>query len=416
MSDVKPKIVTLSDYGKKRIPSALLEILQRLRKSGHDAYLVGGCVRDYLLGLKPKDFDVVTDATPPQIRNLIPRAYIIGRRFLLVHAHRGNTTYEIATYRKEASAAVRKHGHGSRFYATQNVYGDQRQDAFRRDFTVNALYFEPRRKRLVDYVDGLDDLEQHVLRSIGPAEERFAEDPVRILRAARFVAKLQFTLHEDVEAAIHVTKPLLRDVKRPRLRDELTKLFLTGHGVASYRTMRELDVLPHVFPQHPEADAMIEQAMVESDERIAEGRKLSPAYLFAVMLWHFYVDELKRMELAHGKDLDIQALRQLACHDVVRVAKQHVSINREAEEFILSVFAMQPRLERKRISKKTLAHPRLRAAVHLLALRAKVGDANPKVARWWEERQPPSSSKKRKRKPNRRRNARRNKRRIEFAS
>ena len=392
MASSKPKIVTLDDYDRDLIPSALLDVLKQLRRAGHDAYVVGGCIRDYLLGREPKDFDAVTDAKPQQIRTLIPGAFVIGRRFLLVHARRGDTIYEIATYRKEASAAVRKHGHASHSYATQNTYGNQRQDAFRRDFTVNALYFDPSRKRLIDYVGGLQDLDMRVLRSIGPAEERFAEDPVRIIRAARFAAKLDFSLDDNIREAIHVTKPLLREVKRPRLRDELTKLFLTGHGLASYRWMRELHLLAYVFPQHPKARPLVEQAMIESDERIAAGHPLSTAYLFAVMLWHFYVDELKRVELSYGSDLDIQALRQLALQDVGRVAKQYVTITNDTKNFIFDIFAMQPRLERKRISKRTLAQPRLRAAVHLLALRAKVSDADPKVADWWQARQPERSS------------------------
>lgn len=386
MTSTKPEVITLDDFSSDSIPAPLIEIHRRLRQGGHDAFLVGGCIRDYLLGLTPKDFDTATDAKPEKVRKLLPRAFIIGRRFRLVHARRGETTYEIATYRKEPPSI--KSPKRSRGISPENTYGNQREDAFRRDFTINALYLDLRRKEVIDYVGGIRDLQDRVIRSIGPPDERFQEDPVRMLRAARFAAKLDFSLDAEVTSAIHTNKHLLDHVSRLRMRDELTKLFLTGHGVASYQAMVDLDLIADVFPQHKAADSMIKQAMIESDERYASGHKLSTAYLFAVMLWHFYKDRLQSLELEHRTNTNVGELRQHACYDVLQMARQYVALNREVQQFILSIFALQSRLERKSNVRRTLDHTRIRAAVHLLELRAKAGEVDPSVVAWWKQRQP----------------------------
>lgn len=376
----------LDDFARESIPAPLVEIHRRLRRGGYDAFLVGGCIRDYLLGLTPKDFDTATDAKPEKVRKLLPRAFIIGRRFRLIHVRRGETTYEIATYRKEPPST--KSPKVRRGISLENTYGNHREDAFRRDFTINALYLDLRRKEVIDYVGGLRDLQDRVIRSIGSADERFQEDPVRMLRAARFAAKLNFSLDAEVASAIHTNKHLLDHVSRPRMKDELTKLFLTGHGVASYQAMLDLDLLASVFPQHKAADSLIRQAMIESDERYASGHKLSAAYLFAVMLWHFYKDRLRSLELEHRTDMSVGELRQHACYDILQMTRQYVALNREVQQFILSTFSLQSRLERKSNVKRTLNHPRIRAAVHLLELRAKVGDVDPTLVAWWKQRQP----------------------------
>ena len=415
MTARKPKIVPLDDFDRESVPSQLAEIHRRLRRGGHDAFLVGGCIRDYLLGLTPKDFDTATDARPERVRKLLPHAFIIGRRFRLVHVRRGDATYEIATYRKEPPSI--KVSKSARRFSPENTYGNQREDAFRRDYTINALYLDLSRNQVIDYVGGLRDLRDRVIRSIGPPEERFKEDPVRMLRAARFAAKLGFSLEPSVTAAIHANKKLLNHVSRPRMRDELVKLFLTGYGAASYRAMLKLDLLTTVFPQHEAARPMIEQAMVESDERFASGHKLSPTYLFATMLWHFYSDRLLKLEAEHGEHAQVGELRQQACHDIFQMTRRYISINREAEQFILSIFALQVRLERKRNIRRTLDHPRIRAAVHLLALRAQTGEVDPNVVTWWEKRQPPRDAKRPRKRISKqnRRTSRNEKRRIDVA-
>ena len=382
----KPKVVRLDDFERDLVPAPLVELHRQLRRGGYDAFLVGGCIRDYLLGLSPKDFDTATNARPEKVRKLLPNAFIIGRRFRLVHARRGDTTYEIATYRREPPSIKATKNSGR--MSEENTYGNQREDAFRRDFTINALYFDLHRNEVVDYVGGLRDLENRVIRSIGPPDKRFQEDPVRMLRAARFAAKLKFSLHPHVTSSIHTNKHLLSHVSRPRMRDELSKLFLTGHGAASYQSMTELNLLSSVFPQHKAANPMIKQAMLESDERHAAGHKLSPAYLFAVMLWHIYADRLHALEKEHGANVNAGELRQHACLDVLQSTRRYVALNREAQQFILSVFVLQHRLEQKLNIRRSLDHPRIRAAIHLLSLRATVGEVDPTVVSWWEKRQP----------------------------
>ncbi len=390
MPTKKPKIVALDDFDKQLIPTDLKRILKTLSRAGYDAYLVGGCIRDYLLGHMPKDFDTTTNASPEKVRQLIPNATIIGRRFRLVHVCRHDTVYEIATYRREPPATIRVFRR--RRYTLDNTYGNQRQDAFRRDFTVNALYLDPRQYNVVDYVGGLSDLDARVIRSIGAAEKRFIEDPVRMIRAVRFAAKLDFEIDQEGIDAIATTKSSLRHVSRPRMRDELVKLFLTGHGAASYQLMADFNLLAEVFPQHPNAATLIELAMLQSDRRVASSDKLSPAFLFAVMLWHLYTDRLQDLQAARGLEADVGKLRVRACKDVVRLARQFVSIDRKSEEFIQSVFMLQSNLERRKRVKRTLAHPSVRAAVHLLSFRAKTGEIKPSVAAWWKNRQPPSKS------------------------
>ncbi|MCY4093502.1 MAG: polynucleotide adenylyltransferase PcnB [Gammaproteobacteria bacterium] len=400
MTLYKPKVVTLDDFDRNAVPSQLIEIHRRLRRGGHDAFLVGGCIRDYLLGLSPKDFDTATNARPEKIRKLLPQAFIIGRRFRLIHARRGDTTFEIATYRKEPPSI--NSTHSKRRISLENTFGNQREDAFRRDFTINALYLDLRRKEVVDYVGGLKDLQDRVIRSIGPADERFQEDPVRMIRAARFAAKLGFSLDAEVKSAIRSNKRLLGLVSRPRMRDELTKLFLSGHGVASYQVMTDLNLLECVFPQHKAASSMIKHAMIESDERYASGHKLSSAYFFGAMLWHFYADRLQVLDNEHGANSNIGVLREQACFDVLQMSRQYVSLNREAQQFILNIFALQRRLERKQNVGRTLDHPRIRAAIHLLELRAKSGEIDPSLVEWWKKRQPARKvDRRRKRRSNR---------------
>lgn len=405
MAKPKPQVIPLDDFEGELIPPALLEIFKRLRKAGHDAFLVGGCLRDYLLGLTPKDFDTVTDAKPERIRALIPNSVVIGRRFRLVHARRREDVFEIATYRKPASKSQQRRA-DARGHTAQNVYGNQAEDAMRRDFTVNALYFDPSRKQIVDYVGGFTDLKTRVLRSIREPGESFTEDPVRMLRAARFAAKLDFTFDDEVAATIASHKALLAKVSRPRMRDELAKLFLTGHGEASLAMMRELELMDEVFPLPSDAHALVTEAMVESDLRFAGGHKLSTAYFFAVLLWHRFLEELERLQCESDSELSPGEQRQHACRQIMQRARRYVAITRGAEQFITSVFTLQWRLESKARVRQTLNNPRIRAAVHLFSLRAQVGEADPKLVAYWLARQPSretSTRRKRKSSDNRRR-------------
>lgn len=380
----KPKRIKLDDFDRELVPNDLYDIHKQLRDAGHQALLVGGCVRDYLLGLTPKDFDSATDARPERIKRVISRSRIIGRRFLLVHARRGRAVYELATFRRTPRKNAKEHAS----FTEENTYGNLPQDAQRRDFTINALYLDLRTNEVIDYVNGLEDLEMRQLRSVGPADQRFQEDPVRILRAIRFSAKCDFTIDQEIVTAIEDHKSLLRKVSRSRMRDELVKLFLTGHGHRAYQLMQEFNVMPFVFPQHQGADELIEHAMIESDERFGAGEKLSPAYLFAILLWSFYANRLEKLKVEHGKTANAYFLRQNAFLETINAARLHVNITHMAKEFMFSIFNLQVRLENKRYVKRTLDNQYVRAAIHLLALRSKVGEVDAKLVDWWQSRQP----------------------------
>ncbi|MYD43678.1 MAG: polynucleotide adenylyltransferase PcnB [Gammaproteobacteria bacterium] len=388
MTTREPVVYTLDDFDDEIIPYPLWDIFRRLTEGGHDALLVGGCLRDYLVGRTPKDFDTVTDAHPTRIRELVPKSKIIGRRFLLVHAKRRGTKFEIATYRKDPSA-VQKQRAAARGHKAQNVYGNQAEDAIRRDFTANALYFDPIEHEILDYVNGFEDLRNRVLRSIRNPYESFAEDPVRMLRAARFAAKLDFTIDPGDVEAIAANKELLQNVSPARMRDELSKMFLTGHGEASLAKMQELDLLSEVLPNlTADADDLIEQAMIESDARYEGGHKLSTAYLIAVFLWHDYVETFEIMRGEADGQLTLGQISADACHTVIRRAREYVAINRESTDFIVGIFRLQYALETKRSVRRVLQNRYIRAGVHLYSIRALVGDADPETAAFWQECQP----------------------------
>lgn len=389
MRSKKPERIKLDDFDRELIPPALRDIHKQLSDAGHRVFLVGGCVRDYLMGLTPKDFDSATDAIPERITTLIRRSRIIGRRFLLVHARRGPVRFELATFRKKPRLTF---GEPNRL-ATENTYGNQAQDARRRDFTINALYFDLRTHEVIDYVDGLHDLETKQLRSVGPADTRFQEDPVRIIRAIRFSAKCDLTIDLEIEQAISDHRQLLGEISLPRMRDELTKLFLTGHGLKSYHLMLDFNVMSYVYPHDDDAIPLIERAMQESDDRFNAGEKLSPAYLFGVMLWKQYSDEIAVLEAEAKGRGNLHDIRQQAFSHVMRLAKRNISINSEAQIFISSVFTLQRRLENKKKVRRTLDHRYVRAAIHLLTIRSQVGEVPESLAEWWQKRQPPRHNK-----------------------
>lgn len=395
----KPTRLKLEGYNEDHVPEPLLEALTKLRKSGHDALLVGGCIRDYLLGFTPKDFDSVTDAKPEQLIKILPRTRIIGRRFRLVQLRARREIYEIATYRREAHSSLLKRYLKSHGAMADNAYGNQNQDAFRRDFTINAIYYDPHKREVIDHVGGLKDIEDRVLRCLGPADVRFHEDPVRILRAARLSAKLDLKIDDEVLEAIQVHKSQLRNVNRPRLRDELLKLFLTGHGESSYQALQRMDLLGFVFPQHPECEGMIIQSMREADERIASGFNATPAYLFGTMLWHIYADELRALQAGSRRRGKASLKRDRACKNTIQKARDYVAISRNYMDFIAGMYSLQPFLEHKNATDKVLGHPQLRAAVHLLNLRAAAGEVSQNLVKWWESRQPPRRTRRKNRAP-----------------
>ncbi|MEA3192169.1 MAG: poly(A) polymerase, partial [Betaproteobacteria bacterium] len=280
-------------------PSAA-RVCSALREAGFSAYVVGGAVRDLLLGIEPKDFDVATDARPEQIKPLFRRALIIGRRFRLVHVLSGQETVEVSTFRGADAGTSEKDEHGR--VLRDNVFGTQEEDARRRDFTVNALYFDPASEEIVDFHGGLADLKKRTLRVIGDPETRYREDPIRMLRAVRLAAKLGLTLDPQTREPIRSLAPLMERVPPARLFDEMLKLLLSGHASACLRQLRDVGLHKGLLPlldvilEQPLGERFVTLALAQTDERVLADRPVSPAFLFAALLWHEVLNASKARE------------------------------------------------------------------------------------------------------------------------
>src|SRR5690606_2795605 len=276
-----------------------ISVVERLQKAGYQAYLVGGCVRDLLLDIDPKDFDVATSATPEQVRAEFRNARVIGRRFKLAHVQFGREIIEVATFRanhpqgedeEDSNQAARNE---SGRILRDNVYGSLEDDAQRRDFTINALYYDPTTERILDYAHGVHDIRNRLVRLIGIPEQRYQEDPVRMLRAARFAAKLDFEIEKHSAAPIRRLAPMLREIPAARLFDEVLKLFLAGKAERTFELLVDYDLFAPLFPasaaaleRDPEyTGRLIRQALINTDERIRQGKPVTPAFLFAALLW-----------------------------------------------------------------------------------------------------------------------------------
>ena len=380
---------------RKSISAGALRVLYRLHEAGHRACLVGGAVRDLLLGGHPKDFDVATDATPEQVRALFRNCRLIGRRFRLAHVVFGREIVEVATFRGSSDD-----GSGDRHLVDgrlvrDNVYGTIEEDAVRRDFTVNALYYDISDFSVLDSVGGMEDLQHRVLRLIGDPELRYREDPVRMLRAARLAAKLGFTIEPATAAPFAALGPLLADAPPARLFDESLKLFLSGHGLASFRALEQHGLLQHVFPATArvlaQGDAthfrrLVEQTLANTDERVREDKPVTPAFLFAALLW----EPVRRAAQAAIDDgADAGAAWSHATERVLREQAQRVAVPRRFTIAVEEIWAMQPRFAHrtKKRAFRLLEHPRFRAAYDFLVLRADESDELAELAAWWTEAQ-----------------------------
>ncbi len=389
--DRGPVIIPRSEHGISRsnISENALKVLYRLQKAGHEAYLVGGSVRDLLLGREPKDFDVSTDASPEQVRQLFRNCRLIGRRFRLAHVTFGREIIEVATFRA-AEGGARVHTENG-MILRDNVYGTVEEDAWRRDFTVNALYYDIRDFSVLDYTGGMADLRAGRLRIIGDAETRYREDPVRMLRAIRFAAKLGFRLDEASEAAIRQLGPLLAEVAPARLFDEILKLFLGGYAVQTFEVLRHYGLFGSLFPaterclQHEEHHfplTLLVRALENTDLRLAEGKPVTPAFLFAALLWEpvrARTAELRAQGLA-----PIEAL-QRAGDEVVARQTERVACPKRFTLQSREIWTFQERLTRRSGRRPSLLmeQPRFRAAYDFLLLRAHSGEDVGELAQWW---------------------------------
>lgn len=364
-------------------------VVETLRNAGYEAYLVGGCVRDLLLGGTPKDFDVATDATPQEVKTVFPRARLIGRRFRIAHVRFRREFIEVSTFRRrnedDESEADANHLSADGVLLSDNVYGTLDEDAFRRDFTVNALYYDPLDDTVLDYTTGLRDIETRTLRIIGEPEERLREDPVRILRAMRFAAKLGFELDPRTRDAIAPMSELLTAIPPARLFDEFNKLFMNGHAVAAWSLMWEFGLPEILFPLSEEDDGLVRAALQSTDGRVAEDKPVTPGFLLAAMCW----PEFQRRTALSATANNAADERLKAAHSVIGEQQLTIAFPRRLSMFIRDVWRLQSSLERQspRSLKRTLGHPRFRAAYDFLVLRAETGEADPELARWWTQAQ-----------------------------
>ncbi|MGD9500210.1 MAG: polynucleotide adenylyltransferase PcnB [Halothiobacillus sp.] len=388
-----------------QISDQALNVLQRLHDQGYAAYLVGGCVRDLLRGMRPKDFDVVTDAKPEQVKSLFRHARIIGRRFRIVHVIFGHDMIEVTTFRGGDEESVSRSQEGR--ILRDNVFGSIDEDVWRRDFACNALYYNFANAEIVDYVQGWQDIETGHLRIIGNPVTRYQEDPVRMLRAARFMAKLDFTLTEDSVSAIQECRDLLKSIAPARLFDESIKIFQGGYAWAAFLKLRELDLLGYLFPglddllnrDYDRISRLIERVLVGTDERVGHQLPVNPAFLFAGLLW---ADLSRRREHWLHQRVDSEVAFALAMDEVIESTVKQVAIPRRLTDLMRVIWALQPSLEQaaqgmpmglamtelKDQQKHLLAHAWFRAALDFLCLRSEIGEVSPDICQFWRQYAP----------------------------
>jgi poly(A) polymerase len=430
----RPSIIPRSEHSISRsaISSNALKVLYRLKEAGFQGFLVGGAVRDLLLGIKPKDFDVATNALPEEVRHVFRNSRLVGRRFRLAHVFFGREIIEVATFRAAAAperedaedadldqgsdAAPLDEDIGPPDYAPpveaerrtdsehrafdesgrilrDNIYGTIEEDVWRRDFSANSLYYNIDDFSIWDFVDGVRDIKERRLKLIGDPETRYREDPVRMLRAVRFAAKLDFSIDSATEVPITQLANLVDGVPPARLFDECLKLFLSGFGAKSFKLLEQYGLFEHLFPQSASAFAMapyayakqmLELGLTNTDERIAADKPVTPTFLFAVLLWSALLRELNERQA--GPAPDMTTLMQ-ACDSVLRAQQSRVAIPRRFGVPMRELLMLQPRFNRRSGAKSLslLQHPRFRAAYDFLLLRSQVGVADPELARWWTD-------------------------------
>lgn len=384
---------------RNNIDSRVLKILRRLTDAGYRAYLVGGCIRDLLLGKQPKDFDIATDARPEEVAELFRNCRLIGRRFRLAHIHFGREIIEVATFRAPPEQQSLTDSYG--LVLEDNHYGGIEDDVIRRDFTVNALYYDADRGEILDYIGALNDIDAGILRIIGDPVARYTEDPVRMLRAARFAAKLAMDLATESEAAIETCRDNLRAVPPARLFDEAQKLFLGGYGEAAFIALKRYRLFTMLFPDAGKilvhankryaayADALIRIALHNTDRRIAEDKPVNIAFLLAAFLWPVF-------QLQYRQLLTERENWHIAMHEAVDIvhltASERIAIPVRLRSMIREIWLLQARLEQTAFGNlrkvhTLLGHPRFRAGYDFLLIRREAGEDLTELADFWLELQ-----------------------------
>lgn len=370
----------------KLLSSNAVRVTRTLQDAGFDAFVVGGAVRDLLLGIKPKDFDIATNATPEQVKRLFKRAFIIGRRFQIVHVMFGQDLLEVTTFRGASSESALKDDLGR--VLRDNTFGLQHEDAVRRDFTINAMYYNPATQEVIDYHGGLEDIRHKMLRVIGKPEERFREDPIRMLRIVRFAAKLEFTIDPATRVPMASMAPLIDNVPASRVFDEMLKLLMSGHALACLHELRNEGLHHGLLPlldmalEQPLGARFIELALASTDQRVEKGLPVSPGFLFAALLWNHVVAKWQTYRAAG--EYPIPALH-LAASDILDTQTEKLALQRRITSDMRDIWALQPRFDRRtgKSPYKLLENPRFRAGYDFLLLRCAAGEIDPEIGEWW---------------------------------
>ncbi len=382
------------------------KIVDVLEKAGFQAFVVGGCVRDLLLGEHPKDFDVATDATPEQVRQLFRRSRIVGRRFRIVHVRMGPEVIEVTTFRAPHSTGDGRHEASQSdqgLLLRDNTFGNIEEDALRRDFTMNALYYHPRDNTIYDYANGVAAIDRGEVRIIGDARERYREDPVRMLRAVRFSAKLGFSIEPRTAEPIAELKHLLQEIPPARLFDEVLKLFLSGQALATYNALQDCGLFEPLFSltarqladNDPSDQRFIELALVNTDKRIRNDKGVTPAFLLAAILWPVvYRRSDSYRQLGDSPPYALQR----AAGEVIAEQCESISIPRRFSLGMREIWDMQLRLRRRsgKRAERLLEMSRFRAGYDFLLLREEAGEISPGLGEWWTRYQEADSGKRQK--------------------
>lgn len=394
----KATILSRGEHGisRKNIDEHALKVLYRLHKAGFHACLVGGAVRDLLLGVKPKDFDVATDATPEEVNKLFRNCRLIGRRFRLAHVHFGRQIIEVATYRGNHDLTPSGVQDESGRIVRDNVFGSLEEDVWRRDLTANALYYDISDFSVIDFVGGYDDIQNKRLRLIGDVETRYREDPVRMLRALRFSAKLDFEIDAESKQPIYELGHLLEDIPPARLYEEVLKLFHSGHAVRSFELLLEFDVLKYLFPEAAKSikqDASVKRmlmiAMTNTDDRIRKDLRVTPAFLLAALLWH-PVNSRTREIIEKGMPYSV-AIQKVATK-VLSKQSASVSIPKRFTSTMRDIWGLQTRFHYRagKRAMSVLEHEKFRAGYDFLCIRAQAEEVAEgfnlnEDCKWWTD-------------------------------
>ncbi len=393
----EPEVFKASKIGVDRslVSSAAMRTIDGLHKGGFEAFIVGGAVRDLLLGMRPKDFDVATDATPDEVQRLFRRARIIGRRFQIVHVLFGPETIEVSTFRALAPENQLTDAHGR--VLSDNTFGEQHEDAARRDFTINALYYDPASDTVLDYHQGVKDLKARTLRMIGDPAQRYREDPVRMLRVVRFMAKLQFKVDAATLSPVQKLAPLIQHVPEARLFDEMVKLLHSGQALAALHALRDQGLHHGCLPlvdvvlepegsegEREKAIRFVELALQSTDDRIREGKPVSVGFLFASLLWNLVLRRWTKHQTAGEKP--IPALH-LAIDEVIETQLDALAIQKRVVSDLREIWLLQPRFEKRggQFAFRLMEHMRFRAGYDFLLLRADAGQIDDALANWWTD-------------------------------